>query len=84
MKTEQLVRVDRDLLDRARAAFTPTRVDPSTPLTEIMYNAGALRVLEWLDGQIAAKGRTGVGTVEPTALADSHEGFMRRLSKGMT
>lgn len=82
MKAMELRRVDRELLDKARVAFRPTSVTPTTSIEQVMFDAGAIKVLDWLDREIAQGGKRTVGGIDETKLPDSEEGFLRRISKG--
>ena len=84
MQTQRLHRVDRELLDRARKAFRPTTIDPKTELNKIMFEAGATKVLDWLENEINREASvTNVsGVSDETTLATSHEGFLRRMTRG--
>lgn len=83
MQRQHLHRVDRELLDRARAAFKPTKIDPTTDLNKIMFEAGAVKLLDWLENEIVkSASKTTVRNAEDVDLGTSHEGFLRRLAKG--
>lgn len=83
MKALHLHKIDRELLDRARVAFRPTPITPGLPVERIMFDAGAAKVLDWLDAELGKKNETVItAPTEEHQLPDSHEGFMRRLAKG--
>lgn len=83
MRSQQIVRVDRTLLDEARHAFKPSPITPSNPQEKIMYEAGRLSVIEWLEARIsAAESKSTLSvTNNPDLAPDGVEAAMRRALK---
>jgi len=86
MRTIPLHMQNRELLDEAKAAFRPSDITPGTPIEKIMFEAGAQKVLAWMDKRLADKSSEGVVAVptEEAEVPDSREGAMRRLMRGMS
>lgn len=83
MQTMKLSMVDRQLLDEARRAFRPTPVTPGLSMDQVQYDAGAIKVLDWLDTKIAqTSSKDTMSAPEPVKLPDSAEGFLRRAMRG--
>ncbi len=85
MRAQPLVHLNRELLDEAYKAFRPTPITPGMDRDRIMFDAGALKALEWLDKRLAQKSESAVMSPEEEAeLPDSNEGAWRRALKGRT
>jgi hypothetical protein len=84
MQKMQLKMVNRELLDEARRAFNPSAITPDMSRDKIMFEAGAVKVLDWLDNRIAqTHSETTISSPQHEYdLPDSQEGFLRRAMKG--
>lgn len=74
-----------ELLERAYAAFKPTKIVPTTSKELIMFEAGAIKALDWLANEMSKKAHTTtIKNPHEHELPDSKEGLLRRMSKGST
>lgn len=86
MQKMPLHMMQRELLDEARAAFRPTTITPDLSRDKIMFEAGAVKVLDWMENKIAQRSHKTEITAptEEHELPDRQEGFLRRAMKGST
>ena len=74
--------INREVLDAARAAFSETPISPETHRDKIMFEAGARKVLDWIDTKI--KKETSVRSVtapDEVTRPDSQETLLRQLAR---
>lgn len=73
------------LVDDAREAFRPRPATPDSTLAKLMYEAGAMAVIEWMDNKLAKQGQSSIVVPEEEAdVPDSFEGSLRRMARGLT
>lgn len=83
MQSIPLHLMSREILDDARAAFHPSPITPEMSRDKMMYEAGSVKVLDWIEAKLAAKSsKSEVLAPTEVEMPNSHEGFMRRAMRG--
>ncbi len=82
MQSMTIRKVDRSLLEKAEQAFRPHRITPTTTKEQIMFDAGAKAVLDFMDAELAAVPVDKVGQPEEGSTDHSFEARLRRAYKG--
>ena len=87
MQSTPINRINRDAIDAAYAAFRLTKATPGMTIEQVMFEAGAMKAIEWMDQRISQRSSVSTVTVTTTeAIEAPHttEAFLRRVTKGVS
>ena len=87
MQSSPINRINREAIDAAYDAFRLTKVTPGMSIDKIMFEAGAMKAIEWLDQRISQRSSvTTVTGTTPEAIEAPHtqEAFLRRVTRGVS
>jgi hypothetical protein len=85
MQKQHLSRMSRELFDKLERAFRPRPIDPDTPHDVIMFEAGAMSVIRFIEAELSNTDTTsvvsGAAHVQPIS---TNELFRQAISRGNT